>query len=84
MNEKDWLAAIARRRPLVDKSQADPMVQHFEHALPLISRHFSRIVRRYLLAPNQKLCRTWWRIWRSCVIMLASSFELSPDSNEPL
>ena len=34
MNEKDGLAAIARRRPLVDKSQADPMVEHFEHALP--------------------------------------------------
>jgi hypothetical protein len=29
MNEKDGLAAIARRRPLVDKRQADPMVQHF-------------------------------------------------------
>ena len=40
MNEKDWLAAIARRRPLVDKSQADPMVQHFEHALPHFSAFF--------------------------------------------
>ena len=39
MNEEDWLAAIARRRPLVDKSQADPVVQHFEHALP----HFAAL-----------------------------------------
>jgi hypothetical protein len=34
MNEKYRLGAIARHRPLVDKSQADPIVQHFEHALP--------------------------------------------------
>src|ERR1700732_3932766 len=38
----------------------------------------SRIVRAYMLAPNQKFRRTWWGNWRSCVIMLASSFELSP------
>ncbi len=48
MNEKDRLAAIARRRPLVDKRQADPMVQHFEHALP----HFAALFphRRHVFA----------------------------------
>src|ERR1700732_3137429 len=44
----------------------------------------SRIVRAYMLAPNQMFRRTWWRIWRSWDIMLASSFELSPDYDEPL
>jgi hypothetical protein len=51
MNEKNRLAAIARRRPLVDKRQADAVVQHFEHALP-VSRHFSGIAGKYWLAPN--------------------------------
>ena len=32
MYEKDRLAAIARRWPLVDKRQADAMIREFEHA----------------------------------------------------
>src|ERR1700682_1598388 len=34
MNEKNRLAAIARRRPPLHKSPADPMVQEFEHPWP--------------------------------------------------
>ena len=41
MNEKDRLAAIVTRRPLVDKRQADLMVHYFEHASP----HFAALFR---------------------------------------
>jgi len=49
MNEKDWLETIVRRRPLVDKSQADPMVQHFEHALPPFPGTFPALSARICL-----------------------------------
>jgi len=48
MYEKDRLAAIARRWPLVDKRQADAMIREFEHACVPVSRQFSPDPRRHL------------------------------------